>query len=145
MQPLVSRRIYEKSQMPLIVILLVKYVCHILLPETMPLMAILRIKYVCDILGPETTNASKLQFYIKSVQKLPLNVRLVIDILKNIKTGKKSTVKLFEDNDDISLCGGLVCHYNGRVCLLYKESKFYIRVVSQNVRDNQFIQALCSF
>jgi hypothetical protein len=47
---------------------------------------------------------------------VPLNVKLGIDILKNIKTGRSdSVVPLPKDNndDDRAMCGGPVCHFNG--------------------------------
>jgi hypothetical protein len=51
----------------------------------------------------------------KELEKLPLNVKLGINIFKNIKTGKTdSIVALLKDNnyEEGAMCGGPVCCFN---------------------------------
>jgi hypothetical protein len=52
----------------------------------------------------------------KEIDKLPLNVKLGVDILKNIWTREtNTTLQILQDNtnEEGGLCGGPVCHYNG--------------------------------
>jgi hypothetical protein len=52
----------------------------------------------------------------KELAKLPLNVKLGINVLKKINTSENSSLaQIIENNtdDDSSMCGGPVCRFNG--------------------------------
>jgi hypothetical protein len=52
----------------------------------------------------------------KELAKLPLNVKLGIDVLKKINTSENSSLaQIIENNtdNDSSMCGGPVCRFNG--------------------------------